>query len=198
LAAPPAGASDAIVLSLAPPEPRPARTPPRELTADRTADRTAALMADLTTAAELCTALSRLDSAAALPDMLARAATLLDASGVIVWMAAGHELLAAASHGYDPRVISRLGGIPRDAENATAAAWRTGEVRTVPGDVMANGAIVAPMFAPDTCIGVLAAEVRHGREHDRAAQALTTMVAAQLATVLGAWPAAPQAQAVEA
>ena len=47
---------------------------------------------------------------------------------------------------------------------------------------MSNGAIVAPMFGPDTCIGVLAAEVRHGREQDASTRAVTMMVAAQLAT----------------
>jgi len=148
--------------------------------------------------ADLCTALSRVESSAALPDMLARTALLLDASGVIVWLAQGSELHAATSHGYNPRVISRLGSINRDADNATADAWRTGEVRTVDGDVMSNGAIVAPMFGPDACIGVLAAEVRHGRERDASTRAVTLMVAAQLATVLAAWPAAPQARAAEA
>jgi hypothetical protein len=129
--------------------------------------------------------------------MLARAAALLDASGIIVWLGSGDELFAATSHGYHPRVISRLGSIPRDADNATADAWRTGEVRTVAGDVMANGAIVAPMFGPDTCIGVLAAEVRHGREQDEPTRAVTLVVAAQLATVLGAWPAPAAARAAE-
>ena len=153
---------------------------------------------DLMATAELCTALSRVDSAASLPDMLARAAALLDASGLIVWLAAGSELVAATSHGYNPRVISRLGAIPHDADNATAAAWRTGEVRTVAGDVMSNGAIVAPMFGPDTCIGVVAAEVRHGREQDASTRAVTMMVAAQLATILAAWPAESPAHAAEA
>jgi len=181
-AAPPGSSSDPIPLSGASPEPEAVRVP----------------SVDLLAAADLCTALSRVDSAAALPDMLARAAALLDAPGVIVWMAAGDALFAATSHGYDPRVISRLGSIPRGADNATAAAWRTGEVRSVTGDVMSNGAIVAPMFAPDTCIGVLAAEVRHRREQDPAVQAVTAMVAAQLATVLGAWPATPPVHAAGA
>lgn len=172
--------SPSLNLSLAPPEPA------------------ATASIDLTKAADVCTALSRLDSAAALPGMLARVSALLDASGLIVWLAAGHELIAATSHGYDPRVISRLGAIARDADNATADAWRTGEMRTVAGDPMSNGAVVAPMFAPDTCIGVLAVELRHGREQDPSTSAVTMMVAAQLATVLGAWPAAPPVQTIGA
>jgi hypothetical protein len=153
---------------------------------------------DLAAAADLCTALSRVITSAALPDMLARAAALIDAPGVIVWMGSGDELFAGMSHGYDPRSIRRLGAIPRDADNATAEAWRTGELRTVVGDMVSNGAIVAPMFGPDSCVGVLAAEVRNGREQDQATQAVTMMIAAQLATVIGAWPAAPQTRAAEA
>jgi signal transduction protein with GAF and PtsI domain len=64
---------------------------------------------------------------------------------------------------------------------------------------MSNGAIVAPMFAPESCIGVLAAEVRHGRESDGATQSVTLMLAAQLATVVGsasnAQASMPRAQA---
>lgn len=161
------------------------------------AEEPAAQTIDLPGVADLCTALSRVESSAALPDMLARTAALLDASGVIVWLAAGNELHAATSHGYNPRVISRLGAINRDADNATADAWRSGEVRTVAGDVMSNGAIVAPLFGPDACIGVLAAEVRHGREGDPSTRAVTVMVAAQLATVLAAWPVAPHSRAAE-
>jgi hypothetical protein len=156
-------------------------------------------MVDLPAAAELCTAISRVVASSALPDMLARTAALLDASGVIVWLGDRDELHAAMSHGYNPRVIRQLGSIARAADNATAEAWRTGELRTVAGDMMSNGAIVAPMFGPEACVGVLAAEVRHGRELDPGTQAVTAMIAAQLSTVLGAWPADAQAaRAVEA
>jgi hypothetical protein len=153
---------------------------------------------DLGAAADLCTALSRVVTSAALPDMLARTAALVDASGIIVWLGDRDELHAVMSHGYNPRVIQQLGSIPRNADNATAEAWRTGELRTVAGDMMSNGAIVAPMFGPERCVGVLATEVRHGREHDGDTQAVTMMIAAQLATVVGAWPSAGQPRAAEA
>jgi hypothetical protein len=78
-------------------------------------------------------------------------------------------------------------------DNATAAAWRLGELRVVPGDIMSNGAIVAPMFGPHCCVGALAAEVRHGRESDSPTQAVTAMIAAQLASIVAAWPAASAA-----
>ena len=143
---------------------------------------------DLAATADLCTAIARMTSNAAVPDILARTASVLDASGIIVWMEAGDELFAAGSYGYDPKVIRRLGPIHRSADNATAAAWRTGEIRTVSSDMMANGAVVAPMFGPDGCIGVLAAEIRCAREHDPATLAVTSMIASQLAMVLSAWP----------
>jgi hypothetical protein len=145
---------------------------------------------DLGGAADLCTAISRLTATAELPDLLARAAAVLDASGLIIWMSAGEELFAVTAHGYDPIVISRLGPIGRQADNATAASWRSGELKIVPGDMISNGAVVAPMFGPDRCIGVLAAEMRHGRESDADTRAVTALIAAQLATVVSAWPAA--------
>jgi hypothetical protein len=148
-------------------------------------------------AASVCTALSRVATAAEIPPVLARAAAVLDASGLIVWMGAGEELFAATSHGYHPRVLSRLGPIRRNSENATAAAWRACTLRVVQGDLSNNGAVVAPMFGPSTslgpwsdgCIGVLTVEIRDGRENDPTTQAVASMFAAQLATVLAAWPA---------
>ena len=148
---------------------------------------------DLRSVADVCIAFSRMTAAGELPALLARAATILDASGLIIWIGAGEQLFAVTAHGYDPRVIDRLGPIGRNADNATAASWRSGEVKVVPGDLMSNGAVVAPMFSPDACIGVLAAEVRHGREDDAETCAVTSLMAAQLATVVSAWPAASAA-----
>jgi hypothetical protein len=143
---------------------------------------------DLAAAADVCNALARTTDSASLRDALARAATVLDARGIIVWMGAGEELFPAVSVGYDERVVERLGPIPRSASNATAETWRTAQLRTVPGDVMAHGAIAAPVHGVLGCIGVFAAEVRHGREADPAAQAVAVIVAAQLAGLVSAWP----------
>lgn len=145
---------------------------------------------DLTAAAALCTDLSRVSSASALPELLGRAAAIVDAPGLILWMAAGEELFAVTAHGYAPHVLARVGPISRKAENATAAAWRDGRTVTVPAEAGGNGAVVAPLFGQDGCIGVLAAEVRAGRETDASAQAVIALIAAQLSTVVSAWPAA--------
>lgn len=153
---------------------------------------------DLEAAAAVCTDISRVTAAAALPDLLARAAVVLDAAGIIVWMGAGEELFPVTAHGYDRKILARLGPIGRHGDNATAAAWRTGELGTVPGDMMSNGAVVAPMFGVDSCIGVLAAEIRHGREADPSTRAVTAMFAAQLATIVAAWPATSEASSPQA
>jgi hypothetical protein len=53
------------------------------------------------------------------------------------------------------------------------------------------------MFGPEDCVGVLAVEVRRGAERDESARAVVSMIAAQLATVVAAWPAASAGAAPE-
>jgi hypothetical protein len=144
---------------------------------------------DLTETAALCTAISRVKSEADVQGLLVRTASLLDASGVVVWMAAGDEMFPVAWHGYDSKQLIQLGPIGRSSLNATAAAWRTGALQSVAGGAAFQSAIVAPLLGVERCIGVLAIEVAPGREADAAVQAVVTMIAAQLVTVLGAWPA---------
>jgi hypothetical protein len=134
-----------------------------------------------------------MSDASALPDALARAAAVLDARGIIVWMGAGEELFAALAYGYDDRFVARLGPIPRNAENATAEAWRSGQMRTVASDPVSHGALAAPLSAASGCLGVFAAEVRHGREEDPSTRAVAAMIAAQLASIVSAWPAGSSA-----
>src|SRR5688572_6425454 len=145
---------------------------------------------DLTAAAALCVDFSRVTTAAALPELLGRAASILDAPGIILWMAAGEELFAVTAYGYPEQVLVKVGPLARRTDNATASAWREGRMVTVAGVGTGNAAIVAPLFGPDSCIGVLAVEVRRGGDSDPAAQAVVTMFAAQLATIVSAWPAA--------
>jgi len=144
---------------------------------------------NLTAAADVCASLARISDTAALPEVLERAAAVLDARGIIVWMGAGEELFPALAYGYDDHFISRLGPIPRNAENATADAWRSGKMRTVAGDGLTHGAVATPLAGMSGCVGVFAAEVRHGRENDLATQAVAVMIAAQLASIVSAWPA---------
>jgi hypothetical protein len=144
---------------------------------------------DLTAAATVCTDLSRITTTAALPDLLGRAAGVLDASGLILWISAGEQLFPVIAHGYSTDRLARMGPIARDAENAAACAWRTGQLAVVPAArTGGQGAIVTPLFGLHRCIGVLSVEVRRG-EDSPTLQAVATMIAAQLSTVVPAWPA---------
>ena len=144
---------------------------------------------DLRETAALCTAISRVQSESDLQPLLSRASTLLNASGVVVWMAAGEEMFPVAWHGYDSKQLSQLGPIGHSSLNAAADAWRTGTLQYVAGGAGSRSAIVAPLLGVERCMGVLAIEVSAGRETDTPTQAATTLIAAQLSTVLGGWPA---------
>ena len=144
---------------------------------------------DFRETAALCTAISRLQSESDLQPLLSRASTLLNASGVVVWMAAGEEMFPVAWHGYDSKQLSQLGPIGHSSLNAAADAWRTGTRQYVAGGTGSRSAIVAPLLGVERCMGVLAIEVSAGGETDTPTQAATTLIAAQLSTVLGGWPA---------
>ncbi|HKE86235.1 MAG TPA: hypothetical protein VKB50_20890 [Vicinamibacterales bacterium] len=148
---------------------------------------------DLGGAADVCTAIGRLTDSRDLPPLLTQASAALGASGIVVWMAAGDELIVASAHGYDAKALARLGPIHRASLNATAAAWRLGAMQIVPSDEASRGALVAPMLGTDRCVGVLAVEVPPGREHDGMTQAVTRLLAAQLSATLAPWPAASAA-----
>ena len=109
-------------------------------------------------------------------------------------MSSGWEPAESSSpwpqHGYENGVLARIKPIARLADNATAAAWRSGELRRVPADASGYGAIVAPLLSPAGCVGVLAAEVGSERERDEATRAVAVILASQLSGVLAAWPAA--------
>ena len=142
---------------------------------------------DLGTVAALCTEFARVVDTRALPALLERTAAVLDANGVVLWVADpdGRELNPIVTHGYPPHLVNRLGTIPREAQNATAAAFRTSLLQTVNGDEISHGAIAVPLLTPSGCVGVIAAEVRHGGEKEDAKLAAAAIVAAQLATLVG-------------
>lgn len=151
---------------------------------------------ELQTLAAVCTDLAKLADTDPLPGILERTARALDASGLVLWVAdfEGAELVPVAIHGYPASVMSRLGTIKRDAENATGAAFRTGLVQTVAATGSANGAIAAPLVTPSGCRGVMSAEVRGGGETDPAKRAAAAIIAAQLSGLIGPPPAASEQQ----
>lgn len=150
-------------------------------------DKTATPPVEIERLASICTELARLSDTQSLPALLERAAATLDASGLVLWVADpdGRELVPVAAHGYSTNVLSRMGTLKVDAANATAAAFRTGLVQTVKADAMSDGAIAAPLVTPAGARGVMSAEVRHDGEKQPARLAAVSIVAAQLATLVG-------------
>jgi hypothetical protein len=140
--------------------------------------------------ASLCVDLARLQDTRALPALLERAAAILGASGIVVWIADpdGRELSPILVHGYPPHMATRLGTLMRDAENVTASAYRTGLLQTVNGDAVSNGAVAAPLVGAGGCVGVMAAELKNGGEQQESLLAAATIIASQLATLVGPPP----------
>lgn len=143
---------------------------------------------NLVAAAELCVDLARVIDGRDIPGLVERAAIVLDAKGLIVWVAdsSGALLRPTLTHGYSDKVLARLGVLQIDADNATSLAFRSMRTQTVagasPGD---PGAIAAPLITPSGCVGVLAAEVRHTHP-DKNRLSLARMIAAQFATIIPA------------
>jgi hypothetical protein len=146
---------------------------------------------DLADTARLCADFARVAEAQELPGLLDRAASVLGASGVVVWVQnpAGTALIPAVGHGYSPGVMSRMQPIARDADNFVADAYRAGELRVVPAGDDSKGAIVTPLITPSGPVGVLSAEVSGGVEASNVVQAIATIIAAQLATLIPGPPA---------
>lgn len=155
-----------------------------------------AAAATLSGTADVCAALARVQEPRELPAVLERAAGVLNAAGIVVWMPEGiaGTLKPALAHGYAPHVVTRMGTIPVDADNATAVAFRTKAVQSMPADDQGNAAVAAPLVTADGCSGVLAAELKAGSDAAAAAPA-AAIIAAQLATLIS--PTAPAAKGRE-
>ena len=138
---------------------------------------------DFQAVASLCTRFGQVASPDDLPPLLRESADILDAAGLIVWLwdpAAG-GLRAGLVYGYSEKVRSQLPAVPRDADNATAAAFRSAETCVIERNGQTRGALVVPLLTPDACAGVLAIELEHGGEQRKCLQGVATIIAAQLA-----------------
>ena len=176
------------------PEPTVQAAAPPAASVSATQDAATALT--LKSTADLCTDFGRVSDPAELPGLLERAARLLDASGIIVWIATapGAELRPMLAHGYGPQALSRMRALGPDDENATVAAYRNARMETVRTNGASNGAIVAPLISNMGCVGVMTAEVRHGAECKASLQALASILAAQLAALVAPAPMAAAAE----
>jgi hypothetical protein len=153
---------------------------------------------DLGGMAALCVDLARVQHTRALPGLLERAADVLKASGIVLWIADpdGRELTPTVVHGYSPQLAARFGTIARDAENVTASAYRTALLQTMKSDAVSNGAVAAPLVTAGGCVGVMAAEMKDGGERQDTLLAAATIIASQLATLVGPPSARAKTEAV--
>jgi hypothetical protein len=137
--------------------------------------------------AALCTDIATVSDSQEVSALLTRAATLLNAAGIVLWLKSngGQELAAAASTGYDDRIVARLGTISREADNVTAAAFREASARTTAARGGTPAAMAVPLVSPAGPVGVLSAEIREVAEVDPQRQALAVILAAQLSMLLG-------------
>jgi GAF domain-containing protein len=144
--------------------------------------------ADLLAAAQLCTELARIDETRKAAPLLNEVARILDAVGVIVWTwdEQAAELRPTLAHGYSDKVLTQLPRVKRDADNATASAFRSAQTCFVNGNDLVSGAMVVPLMTSAGCVGVLAVELQHGHEQRGSVRALLTIFAAQLARLVGA------------
>jgi transcriptional regulator with XRE-family HTH domain len=143
---------------------------------------------DFLVVADLCTELGRARDRDQARRLLPEVARILDAIGLIVWVwsAVTEDLKPVLVHGYSDRVLAQLPPVRRDSDNATAAAFRSGQTCAVGGAGEASGALVVPLLAPAGCAGVLAIELPHGAEQSPSVRAVAMVFAALLARLIAA------------
>jgi hypothetical protein len=142
----------------------------------------------------VCAALAKLTEAQTLPLVLEQLAAAIGARGVIVWLADSdrRELRAAASAGYDPRLLERYGPVTVEDRHPTARAWSSGQTTITPASPGRAAAVAVPIAGPHGVCGVLSVELRAGDHAGVAASAAAAgIAAAQLAVLVG--PAAQPA-----
>jgi transcriptional regulator with XRE-family HTH domain len=90
---------------------------------------------DFVVLARLCTKVGQVENVDELRPLLGEAARILDAMGLIVWLwdPSATALRPVLAHGYSDKVLAQLPIVRRDADNATAAAFRSGRPCAVNG-----------------------------------------------------------------
>jgi GAF domain-containing protein len=148
------------------------------------------LESDLLALADLCTEFGRVARASDLTPLLEKAFRVLDAAGMIVWKwdPRLERLRVAWAHGYSEAVLSHLPSVPRDAKNATAAAFRSGQISRVSGSDGFRSGLALPIVAPQECVGVLAIELPAGRDATARTASFAAILAAQLSIILDEQP----------
>jgi hypothetical protein len=138
------------------------------------------------TVARLCTEFGRVVERGAVRELLQESADALSAAGLIVWLAdeAGESLRPGLVEGYSDKILAQLPAVTRDADNATATAFRTARPCEVAPTAHTSAALVVPLLVPDGCAGVLAIELQQGVRMSRSLRAVAVLVAAALTQLL--------------
>ena len=146
---------------------------------------------DLKVVADICSDLSTLTDVGALSGALARASAVIGAKGLIVWVTSndGASLSPVSTHGFDARIVERIGVIDRSSANLTAEALRENAPRVSAATATAGAALAVPMCGPTGPVGVLSAELLAGHDADETCLAVAAILAAQLATLTAPLPA---------
>lgn len=140
---------------------------------------------DLSSAADLCVELGSVQSADQLAALMSKAAVVLEAKGLVLWVAesGGGVLRPTMAHGYSEKVLQRMGTLSADGDNVTSLAFRTRQSQVVRGSIDGQGALAVPLITGTGCVGVLAAEVQGAKPGD-ARFAIARIIAAQLSTLV--------------
>lgn len=139
---------------------------------------------NLKDAAEVCVDLARVLDGRDVQPLLERAAAVLDAKGLVLWVVdqSGLVLLPSLASGYPDRVLRKLGSLDTAADNPTSLAFRSMQAQMIHSPTVGStGAIAVPLITASGCIGVLAAEVKKSTPSDDTLS-VARMFAAQLAT----------------
>jgi len=137
-------------------------------------------------AAELCADLARLSDGRDVPALVERAAKVLDAKGMVLWMAdpGGTVLKPSVSHGYSDKVLNRLGPLLIDSDNVTSLAFRSMRPQSMTSAVPGNSsALAVPLVTSNGCVGVLAAEIKQNRSSSEL-MPIAKIIAAQFAALM--------------
>jgi len=146
--------------------------------------------------AHLCTELRQVVDRSEVQRLLQKAAGAFDATGLIVWLweQSSEELRLALVHGYSDKLLAHLPTVKRDADDATAAAFRSKTTCEVASTPHTSGALVVPLLIPEGCGGVLAVELQQGIRSTGSCRAAAIVLAAALAQLVHrSRPADPRA-----
>jgi hypothetical protein len=158
---------------------------------------TAAPDVNLTEAADLCVDLARVLDSRDVPALFERAARILGAKGLVLWVAdaSGALLQPSLTHGYSEKVLARMRGLQMDGDNATALAFRSMQAQIVGASSPAGaGALAVPLVTATGCVGVLSAEVKRAKPGSDTLS-VAQMIAAQFSALVAPGDSTVQAQA---